>query len=235
MIYRGRIKEMVFEFSPAEGESRGVIIICDGLPNVPKQKELISYLSNKGFFTIFPRYRGIWESEGEFLKDSPSKDIEEIIDYIKKNKINELYANKEFDVIGQNIYLLGSSFGGAVALSLVDNKDVSKIIVFSPIVDIKNHNKEGKEKNLFWLGDFIKRAFGQGYRFSEENWKKMVSGDLFTPPQEIMPERAKDILIFYDKSDSDIDYKKIDNYSLRNNIKTIELENIGHISFSKLS
>ena len=235
MIYRGKIKEILFEFSPAEGENRGIIIICDGLPSVPKQKELISYFSSNGFFTVFPRYRGIWESEGEFLKESPIKDIEEIIDFIKNNKIIELHDNNEFDARNQNFYLLGSSFGGTVALSLIDNKNISKIIALSPIVDIKDHNKEKGEQDLFWLGGFIRRAFGQGYRFSERNWKKMSSGDLFNPPQEIAPEKAKNILIIYDKSDSATDYKKIEKYSLRNNIKTIELKKIGHVSFSKLS
>ena len=235
MIYRGKIKDIIFEFCPPDEKARGAIILCPGLPSVPKQKELISFLASQGFFVIFPRYKGVWESRGEFLKKSPAKDIEEIIKAIKNRKIAELYAGKKFDAKKLNIYLVGSSFGGAVALSLVKNKNISKIAALSPIVDLKNHNSENKEQDLIWLGKFIKRGFGEGYRFKNENWKKMASGKLFNPPQKIDPEKTKNILIIFDKLDKEIDYKKIENYAERNNIKTMELKNIGHLGFSKLS
>lgn len=235
MIYRSKIDDIIFEFSPAENESRGVVIICDGFPSVPRQKELLSYLSAAGYFIIFPRYRGTWESDGEFLKESPAKDIEDVINFIKNNKIKELYVGKEFDIRDKNIHLLGSSFGGSVALSLVESDDVNKIIALSPVVDFKMHNKDGNEQDLLWVRDFIKQAFDQGYRFKDECWNKMVSGDIFNPKQKLNEKEAEKISIIYDQSDKEIDYKKIENYASQNNIKTIKWDNVGHISFSKLS
>lgn len=229
------MKDIIFEFSPqSDGKMRGVIIVCDGLPSMPKQKELISYLASRGFFVIFPRYRGTWESGGEFLKASPTKDIEEVINLLKQGKITELYAGRTFDVKKEKVYLIGSSFGGTVALSLLNNRSVSKIVALSPIVNIKRHNDKKKEQDLVWLGGFIKRAFGEGYRFNDKNWEKMILGEIFNPPQKIAPKRAKDILILYDKSDSEIDYRKIEDYALKNGIEIIAWENIGHLSFSKL-
>lgn len=235
MIYRSKINDIILEFSPAENEFRGVVIICDGLPSVPRQKELLAYLSAAGYFVAFPRYRGTWESDGEFLKESPTKDIEDVINFIKNNKIKELYAGKEFDIKDKNIYLLGSSFGGSVALSLTESDDVDKIIALSPVVDFKIHNKDGNEQDLLWVGGFIRRAFGQGYRFKDENWNKMVAGEFFNPKQKLNEKEAEKISIIYDQSDKEIDYRKIENYASQNNIKIIKWDNIGHISFSKLS
>lgn len=235
MIYRSKIDDIIFEFSPAEDEFRGIIIICEGLPSIPRQKELLSYLSVAGYFVIFPRYRGTWESDGEFLKESPAKDIEDIINFIENNKIKEFYGGKEFDIKDKNIYLLGSSFGGSVALSLAGNTDIKKIVVLSPIVDFKIHNKDGNEQDLARLKNFIRQAFGQGYRFGDENWNKMAVGEIFNPKQKLDEKEAETISIIYDKSDKEIDYKKIENYASQNNIKTIKWDNVGHISFSKLS
>ncbi|MFH0803728.1 MAG: YqiA/YcfP family alpha/beta fold hydrolase [Candidatus Tagabacteria bacterium] len=238
IIYRSKIKDIIFEFTPPESEEKkGVIIICDGLPSVPKQKDLMSYFSSQGFFVIYPRYSGTWESDGEFLKESPTKDIEDIINLIKTGKIIELYADKEFNIESGGIYLIGSSFGGAVALSLAESKNISKVVALSPIVDFKRHNNQGGEQDLNWLSGFILKAFGQGYRFDNSNWKKMIKGEIFNPPQELKlkKETSMKILILYDKSDESVDYKKIKDYSSKNGIKTIETENIGHLSFSKLS
>lgn len=234
IIYRSKIKDIIFEFS-SNKENKGVVIICDGLPSVPKQKELISDFSNQGFFVIYPRYRGTWESDGEFLKESPAKDIKDIINLIKTGKITELYADKEFEIKNKNIYLLGSSFGGTVALSLADNEDVSKVVALSPVVDFSRHNSDGNEQDLVWLGSFIKKAFGQGYRFSNENWQKMTRGDIFNPPQKLDKEKSEKILVLYDKSDESINYNKIEGYCSANNIKTVEIKDLGHLSFSKLS
>jgi len=235
MIYRSKAKNIIFEFIPAKKVTHGIVILCDGLPGVPKQKKLMNNMANSGFFVVFVRYAGTWESEGEFLKNSPTSDIEEVLHLIKGGVIVELYANKEFDVTGLPIYLVGSSFGGSVALSLINNMDISKIIAFSPIVDLSTHNDAGSEQDLFWLGNFVKQAFGKGYRFEDAQWKRMAEGKLFNPPQNVDSKRAHDILLVYGAEDSEIDPKKIEKYAAENGIKTISDQNQGHLSFSKIS
>ena len=63
----------------------------------------------------------------------------------------------------------------------------------------------------------------------------IAKGEILNPSQELDKEKSEKVLILYDKSDESIDYNKIENYSFKNNIKTIEVKNIGHLSFSKLS
>lgn len=235
MIYRGRVKDIVFEFSPSVGKPKGIIILCEGLPSVPKQKELISFLSSNDYFIVYPRYKGTWESNGEFLSESPVDDIEEIIDLLKKRELTELYSNKTFSVDTDNIFLIGSSLGGSVALSCSKNNLVSKIVVFSPIVNFLTHNDNNQEQDLIWLEQFISVAFGMGYRYKKENWINMTKGLIFNPPQEIKKDREKEILVVYGQQDVAIDFKKIKNYTEKNNIKTICLKDEGHLSFTKIS
>lgn len=226
VIYRGRTNEIVFEFVPPEGEQKGVAVLCDGIPSVPKQKELLAYLSRKGLFVVFPRYRGTWESGGSFLADPPENDIEKVTELISKRSIIELYAAKEFSLPETPIYLIGSSFGGAVALSLVHNPKISKIIAFSPLITFSTE--------LYQLEHFIRVGFGEGYRFTNDNWKRMASGKLFSPPAKINTARRESILVVYDFSDATIDPKTIETYVKENNIAVMKTNGIGHLSFSKI-
>lgn len=234
-IYRGRINEIIFEFTPPQKYSQGIIIICDGLPSVPNRKELMIMLANNGFVSIFPRYKGTWESNGEFLKETPVKDIEEVLQVIKKREITELYFNRKIKLPNKPVHLLGSSFGASVALALSGNKNISKIVALSAIVDFKEHNKTKNEEDLVWVGEFIRRAFGEGYRFNNKRWNEMIRGNLFNPPQNINQETANNILIGYGKLDSQVNYKKIEKYISNNKINQVIFElNGGHMTFSKL-
>jgi len=232
MIYRSRYDNIIFEFSLPQ-ESLGVVVICDGIPSVPKQKDLMMLLNGYGYVAVYPRYQGTWESGGEFLAQAPGDDINTVIKIIKNGLLTELYAGKDF-AVKKPIYLIGSSFGGSVALSIIDNMDIDKIIAFSPIIDFQNYNKEGEEQDLLLLESFIQNAFNMGYRFSDINWKKMVKGEIFNPIQDIDPLRASNVLVVYDLFDKEIGYRKIKEYCTKNNIETITTQGIGHLSFSKI-
>ena len=82
-MYRTRFKkDIVAEFLPPSRKlkKQKVIIICDGMPSIPSKQLLMKFLSKKGYWVIFPRYRGAWESDGEFLDKSPHEYIIDIID-----------------------------------------------------------------------------------------------------------------------------------------------------------
>jgi hypothetical protein len=82
-MFRTRFKkEIVAEFLPplrAKKKQR-LIILCDGLPSIPRKQSLAESLAAKGFWVIYPRYRGTWESDGEFLEKSPHEDVLELLD-----------------------------------------------------------------------------------------------------------------------------------------------------------
>lgn len=86
-MFRTRFREqIVAEFLPPSRarKNQKLIILCDGMPSIPRKQSLSEFLAAKGFWVIYPRYRGAWESGGEFLERSPHEDILDIIDDLPK-------------------------------------------------------------------------------------------------------------------------------------------------------
>src|ERR1700690_1536481 len=75
-------RDIVAEFLPParRGKKQRVIILCDGMPSIPRKQPLAEFLARKGYWVFYPRYRGAWESGGEFLRRSPHLDILDVVD-----------------------------------------------------------------------------------------------------------------------------------------------------------
>jgi len=86
-MFRTRFRQQILaEFLPPtrERKTQKVVILCDGMPSIPRKQSLSEFLATKGFWVIYPRYRGAWESDGHFLEKSPHQDILDIIDDLPK-------------------------------------------------------------------------------------------------------------------------------------------------------
>ena len=97
-MFRTRFKkEIVAEFLPPARSSKRqkVIILCDGMPSIPRKQALVEYLSGKGYWVIYPRWRGAWESGGQFLERSPHQDILDVVSELPKG-IHELAFGRRF-------------------------------------------------------------------------------------------------------------------------------------------
>src|ERR1700746_3993349 len=117
-MFRARFKkEIVCEFLPPvrSGKKQKVIVLCDGMPSIPRKQGLSEVLAAKGCWVFYPRYRGAWESDGEFLKTSPPPDIRDVIDELPK-AVRDLTFGKKFTLKPDEIYVIGGSFGGAAAV-----------------------------------------------------------------------------------------------------------------------
>ena len=71
MTFRTRFKhQIVAEFLPPTRprKKQKVIILCDGMPSMPRKQALMEFLAAKGYWVFYPRYRGSWESGGQFLR-----------------------------------------------------------------------------------------------------------------------------------------------------------------------
>src|SRR5271169_2690380 len=109
-------RDIVTEFlPPARRKIQRVIILCDGMPSIPRKQPLAEFLSTKGYWVFYPRYRGGWESGGEFLQRSPHLDILDVIDGLQR-EIRELAFGKRFRVQADEVFVIGGSFGGTAAL-----------------------------------------------------------------------------------------------------------------------
>ena len=86
-MFRTRFaRDIVTEFLPPAralgtraSKRQRAIILCDGMPSIPRKQPLAEFLSSKGYWVFYPRYRGAWESGGLFLERSPHLDILDVI------------------------------------------------------------------------------------------------------------------------------------------------------------
>src|SRR3954453_10554837 len=136
-MFRTRFaKDIVCEFLPPARKTKKqrVIILCDGMPGIPRKKTLVQFLAGKGYWVFYPRYRGAWESDGEFLKRSPHEDVLDVISGLQQ-PITELAFSKQFKVSADEIFVLGGSFGGAAAILCSLDTRVKRAVANCPVVD----------------------------------------------------------------------------------------------------
>lgn len=235
---RTRFKnDIVTEFLPPQRATKKtrVIIFADGMPTVPSKKHLLESFSKKGFWVFHPRYRGSWESDGKFLARSPHEDIVDVIDGMHKNFISiwdySLADKKTFKLQPDEIILIGSSFGGPAMILASQDKRVSKVITFSPVID---WTKPGKDEPIHLLAKFTEQAFGNGYRTTKNGWKKISSGRFYNPAAHAKAIDGSKLLIVHAKDDTVCPYAPSKEFAENTNAKLITLSRGGHLSSSLL-
>src|ERR1700733_4955201 len=129
-------RDIVTEFLPPARrvKKERVIILCDGMPSIPRKQPLAEFLAAKGYWVFYPRYRGAWESSGRFLQRSPHLDILDVVDGFAK-EFRELAFGKCSRVTPNELYVIGGSFGGAAAILSSLDERVTKVIANCPVVD----------------------------------------------------------------------------------------------------
>ena len=231
-MFRTRFKkEIVAEFLPPARSSKKqqVIILCDGMPSIPRKQPLAEYLSRKGYWVFYPRWRGTWESGGQFLERSPHEDILDVVSELPKG-IRELAFGRQFRCLPDNIFVIGGSFGGAAAiLSSLDSR-ITKVIANCPVVDWAILRKElKKETSNPSYPAYIRAAFGNGYRLSAKNWNKLNDGIFYNPAHHLRKLVPSKILMFHAKDDPFIPWKLVDSFARRAGISLRLLSRGGHL------
>jgi|ERR1700677_36106 dipeptidyl aminopeptidase/acylaminoacyl peptidase len=232
-MFRTRFKEqIVAEFLPPSRphKSQKLIILCDGMPSIPRKQSLSEFLAAKGFWVIYPRYRGAWESGGEFLEKSPHEDILDIIDELPK-EIEEIAFGRRFQVAPEQIFVIGGSFGGAAALLSSLNPRVSRVIANCPVVDWQILDRSEKlETSKANYAEYIREAFGNGYRLTDANWKKLVHGTFYNPWYHRKEISASKVMIFHPKDDPNVPYEGSQRFAEITGVALKSLKRGGHIS-----
>jgi len=231
-MFRTRFKKGILaEFLPAAGRGRKdkVIILCDGMPSIPRKQPLVNFLSSKGYWVFYPRYRGAWESGGKFLEHSPHEDILHVIDELPKG-FTELAFGQRFSLSPRRIFVIGGSFGGAAAILSSLDPRVNKAIANCPVVDWAILGEEQKlETSNPSYPDYIRQAWGDGYRLQPGNWEKLQKGNFFNPAfhaEQITPSK---VMIFHAVDDPYIPYQGVKDFALRSGVKLKTLRRGGHV------
>src|ERR1035438_1703043 len=75
-MFRTRFRqEIVAKFLPPSRlrKAQKLIILCDGMPSIPRKQPLAEFLAAKGFWVIYPRYREHGKAVVSFLRNRPIK------------------------------------------------------------------------------------------------------------------------------------------------------------------
>jgi pimeloyl-ACP methyl ester carboxylesterase len=232
-MFRTRFKdEIVAEFLPPSRPRKiqKLIILCDGMPSIPRKQPLSEFLAARGYWVLYPRYRGAWESDGQFLEKSPHQDILDIIDDLP-TEIEERAFGRRFQLSPQQIFVIGGSFGGAAAILASLHPRVQRVIANCPVVDWKILDRSEKlETSNKSYSAYIREAFGNGYRLSDANWEKLQGGVFYSPwhhRKEISPPK---IMIFHPKDDPHVPYEGSRRFAEFTGVTLKSLRSGGHIS-----
>jgi pimeloyl-ACP methyl ester carboxylesterase len=211
-----------------------VIVLCDGMPGLPRKQGLAEFLAAKGYWVFYPRYRGAWESGGKFLERSPERDILEVIDGLG-GEIRELAFGKKFRVRAAEIFVIGGSFGGAAAILCSLDERVNKVVANCPVVDwgILRDEEKTETSNPNYAA-YIREAFGQAYRLSDGNWKKLYGGKFYNPAHHIPEIEAAKIMMFHAKDDPHVPYESVVKFARQTGATLKLLKRGGHLSTDKV-
>jgi len=232
-MFRTRFKyEIVTEFLPPArlGKIQKVIILCDGMPSIPRKQPLAEFLSRKGYWVFYPRYRGAWESGGEFLGRSPHEDILDVIAAMSK-EFKELAFGQRFRLSPDEMFVIGGSFGGAAALLSSLDPRVKKVIANCPVVDwgILRQSEKRETSNPSYSA-YIREAFGNGYKLSDRNWKKLNGGKFYNPIYHAREVVASKVMMFHAQDDPFVPYRSVKKFAQLTGVRLKLFRRGGHLS-----
>lgn len=232
-MFRTRFKkEIVAEFlpPPRRRKKQRLILLCDGMPSIPRKQPLAEFLAAKGFWVIYPRYRGAWESGGMFLARSPHEDFRDILDTLPA-ELEDIAFGQRYALFPDQIFVIGGSFGGAAAILLSLDPRVLRVVANCPVVDWEILDRSEKlETSKENYAEYIREAFGNAYRISDANWKKLRNGAFYSPwhhRREIIPSK---VLLFHAKDDPYVPYEGSKRFAELTGAKLKSLNRGGHIS-----
>ena len=232
-MFRTRFgRDIVAEFLPPRRprEEQKVIVLCDGMPSIPRKQPLAEFLAAKGYWVFYPRYRGAWESGGKFLERSPHLDILDVIDGMRSD-FRELAFGRRFRVRADEIFVIGGSFGGTAALLCSLDMRVKKVIANCPVVDWSILPREQhKETSNPSYAAYIREAFGEAYRLSDRNWKKLSDGKFYSPTYRAQELDAAKILMFHAQDDPFVPYRSVVKFAKSTGAKLKLFRRGGHLS-----
>ena len=208
-ILRGYAGSIFFEYV-LQDRAADAVIILPGFPSGNNFEELINFFFERKYHVFVPRYRGMYQSLGVFMSKNPVDDVLDFMEYITKGKAKSLWDNKFLEFKINKKILVGSSFGGAIALgAAAKNPIFSHIILAAPVWDFHEHNKDGDEQDLNKVSEFVQKAYKNCYRYKFKNLtKKMMKFEELKPEYYVPQLEQTPILVMHDTNDSVVKFSK---------------------------
>lgn len=223
--------------------SHKVVILASGAPTYPgKNGKVMASFAERGYWVFVPRYRGTWESDGEFLKHSPHEDILAVMDGVAKG-FTDYASGQKFRILRAKFFLLGSSFGGPAVILASRDTRVAKTVALSPVTDWTK--QEGTAEPLDLMSKLVPLTFGQAYRAQANVWKKLAKGDFYNPAHEVSklsPKTwtsdvqvfGKKLMIIHAKDDDVVPFAPAREFAKKTGASFVALRVGGHMGLREL-
>lgn len=177
------------------------------MPSIPRKQPLAEFLARKGFWVMYPPLpRGVGKRR-QISGKIAHQDVLDILDELPQ-ELEEIAFGRRFRLAPDQVFVIGGSFGGAAAILLSLDPRIRRVVANCPVVDWKILDRSEKMETLKEnYVEYIHDAFGNGYRISETNWRKLRSGIFYNPwhhRREITPTK---VLMFHAKDDPFVPYE----------------------------
>lgn len=241
MIAYVRNKDILGElYIPSEEQNNHIgIVWLPGLPNKPMADDMGKPLFDLGFTVLQARYPGSWQSYGNF---GPTSSLEGAIlglELLSKGKTINLNNQLEVEWDIRHLVLVGHSYGGAIAVSVLGLSNLADAAVaLCPLLEpeMQNANHSLPEDDLSTLYPYLKRCHENVFRnLDDDEWNNFISGRHPAVPSNYLDLlKDKNLLLIHGSEDKSIRPYHTENFyrALKDNGGTkVELhieKGIGH-------
>lgn len=222
--------DILAEFWGPVKPSGKVIILCDGCPSVPNKKRTAEVLAKKGYWVFHMRYRGSWESRGQFLKYSPAEDVRIVAQGVREGFTN-IYDGMRYVLDVRECIVIGASFGGAAAVIASTYPEIDKAIALAPVIDWRS---ESKSEPFHHFVNLLAHGFGSAYRPAKDAYSKLQSGMFYQPILGAARMDKDKLLIVHAKDDKVIPIAPLRLFAKLSKIKPVYMTEGGHYSASSI-
>jgi hypothetical protein len=229
--HRARIAEdIIAEFYVPSRRANRTVILCDGLPSVPCRGRLLDFFAKQGIWGIHIRYRGTWESDGNFLRQSPHLDVLDTVTAIEQG-LKIICSDQVVHPPTEQIFVAGSSFGGAAALLASADERVTGAFAISPVIDWLELGESEPAELLYKL---VIEGFGQAYRCSHVDFNKLLTGKFYNPIYSAPELEGSKIGIVHCVDDSVTPLSATHRFAEQTGCRLTEYKRGGHLSLNKI-
>jgi pimeloyl-ACP methyl ester carboxylesterase len=148
-----------------------------------------------------------------------------------EREFRELAFGRRFRVLASETFVIGGSFGGAAAILCSLDARVKKVIANCPVVDwgILSREQKKETSNPSYAA-YICEAFGQGYRLSDRNWKRLSDGKFYNPACHVDEITGSKIMMFHALDDPYVPYRSVERFAKRTGARLKLFRRGGHLS-----
>ncbi|MFE6166937.1 alpha/beta hydrolase family protein [Viridibacillus arvi] len=224
MIAYVRHKDILGElYIPSKENNNNIgLVWLPGLPNKPIADDMGKPLSDLGFTVLQARYPGSWQSYGDF---GPSSSVEGALlgaELLSSGRTINLDNQKEIVWDIKNLVLVGSSYGGGIAISALGSTNLADAaIAFCPLIEpeLQNADESLSEDDLSTLYPYLKRCHENVFRnLKDEEWNDYINGTHHTVPSKYLSNiKEKALFLVHGSEDKSIRKYHTENfyYSLK--------------------